>query len=146
METSHTTAQYDRYNMLYEIELFLSPTTDTTRNGCYTTALLMKTNASDSYDKYNKNECIVPECTSLFPSEATDTTIWKPKIQNCRTNRIDLCLRYTGLVSYDRQNRYNYTETQDTQLLYESHRVVFALQGASFIRQTQQIQLYGNQA
>ena len=39
-------------------------------------------------------------------------------------------------------------ETQDTQLLYESQRVVFALQGASFIRQTReirQIQLYGKQ-
>ena len=38
-------------------------------------------------------------------------------------------------------------ETQDTLLLYEPHRFVFALQGASFIRQTRQmrqIQLYGN--
>ena len=36
METSHTTAQYDRYdthNVLSEIEMIISPTTDTTGNG-----------------------------------------------------------------------------------------------------------------
>ena len=41
MESSHTTAQYDRYdryNVLSEIELILSPTTDTTGNGRDTTA------------------------------------------------------------------------------------------------------------
>ena len=41
METSHTTAQYDRYdryNVLSEIELILSPTTDTTGNVRDTTA------------------------------------------------------------------------------------------------------------
>ena len=52
-------------------------------------------------------------------------------------SRMELCLRHRGLVSYDRHDvydRYNYMETQDTQLLYESHGVVFALQGASFLR------------
>ena len=41
METIHTTAQYDSYdghNVLSEIELILSPTTDTTGNGRDTTA------------------------------------------------------------------------------------------------------------
>ena len=40
METSHTTAQYDRYdryNMFFEIEMILSPTIDTTGNGRDTT-------------------------------------------------------------------------------------------------------------
>ena len=51
METSHTTAQYDRYdntiqykttqdryNVLSEIEMILPPATDTTGNGRDTTA------------------------------------------------------------------------------------------------------------
>ena len=41
-------------------------------------------------------------------------------------SRMELCLRYRGLASYDRHDiydRYNYMETQDTQLLYESHGV-----------------------
>ena len=38
METPHTTAQYDRYDMFSEIETILSPTTDTTGNGRDTTA------------------------------------------------------------------------------------------------------------
>ena len=37
METSHTTSQADRYNLLWEIESILSPTTDTTGNGSETT-------------------------------------------------------------------------------------------------------------
>ena len=37
METSHTTALYDRYNVFSEIEMILSPTTDTTGNGRDTT-------------------------------------------------------------------------------------------------------------
>ena len=41
METSYTTAQYDRYdryNVLSEIEMILSPTTNATGNGRDTTA------------------------------------------------------------------------------------------------------------
>ena len=82
--------------------------------------------------------------------ETTDTAIWKFKIHNCRMSRMELCLRYRGLVSYDRHDiydRYNCMETQDTQMSYESRGVVFALQGASFLRQTRhirQIKLYGN--
>ena len=58
METSYTTAQYnrnDRYNLLYEIEWILSPATDTTRSGRDTTAFCYGTIACNSYDKCNKN-------------------------------------------------------------------------------------------
>jgi len=58
METSRTTAQYDRndrYNLLYEIEWILSPATDTTRSGRDTTAFCNGTIACNSYDKCNKN-------------------------------------------------------------------------------------------
>ena len=59
---------------------------------------LMETSASNSYNKYNKNVS-----------------------QNAL-----LCFQHGGggrLCS--RSDRYNYMETQDTQLLYEPHRVVF---------------------
>ena len=44
METSHTTAQYDRYNLLYEIALILSPKTDTTGNRCADTTAFVNGN------------------------------------------------------------------------------------------------------
>ena len=90
METSHTTAQYDRYNVLSEIEMILSPTTDTIGNGRDTTAFCfkMETTASDSYDRCNKNvsrnALRSAAVTAAEATDTTNTTIWKPKILNCR--------------------------------------------------------------
>ena len=50
--------------------------------------LLIETTASDSYDRYNKNvsrnALRSAAVTVAEATDTTDTTIWKPKILNCR--------------------------------------------------------------
>ena len=64
--------------------------------------------------------------------------------QKCAPECTSYCRCYGSRSNRD--DKYNNMETKHTQLSYELHRVVFALQGASFSRQKRQIQLYGNQA
>ena len=48
----------------------------------------METTTSDSYDRYNKNvsrnALRSAAVTAAEATDTTDTTIWKPKILNCR--------------------------------------------------------------
>ena len=117
METSHTTAQcdrYDIYNVLSEIELILSPITDTTGNGHDTTA----------FCKWKP-----PQAT-----HTTDTTQMCPNIHFV----LPLLWQQKQQIRQIQQ----YGNTRYLTVVW----VVFALQGASFTRQKWQIQLYGNQA
>ena len=82
---------------------------------------------SISYDRYNRKWA------------------WHDSILLMETTTNNSYDRYNKNMSQNTLMEYN-TETQDTQLSYELHRVVFALQGASFTRQKRQLQLYGNQA
>ena len=92
METSHTTAQYDRYEIrqiqrVVWIEMILSPTTDTTGNGFDTTAFC-KWNHRKQLIRCNKNvsQNALPSAavTAEEATDTTNTTIWKSKILNCR--------------------------------------------------------------
>ena len=81
-------------------------TTDTTGNGRDTTAVFNGNHQRKRLLRQMQQKCVA-ECISLFPSEVIDTThttIWKLQIHNCRMNRIELCLRCRGLVSYDRHD------------------------------------------
>ena len=53
METSHTTAKYDRYDLMWEIESILSPTTDTRANERDTIASFYGNQCKIQHDRYN---------------------------------------------------------------------------------------------
>ena len=66
--------------------------------------LLMETTASDWHDRYNKNVSQNTLCsaavTATETTDTTNTTIWKPKILNCRMS----CVALQG-ASFTRQKR-----------------------------------------